>query len=483
MNPSIPLVVDLDGTLTPTDTLWETFWHLLQKNPLGALRCLPQLLNSRSLFKESVAEAASQGTHPWCAETLPWNPQVLEYIKKAKHGGRPVILATAAHQKIATLVSQKFPELFDYILASEGRKNLKGEEKVEAIKTLLKGGAYEYIGNEPADLPIWANAKAGSIVESPLYPNLKTQLTKTTPLSECFPPTACPLKSLLRGLRLKQWSKNLLVFAPMIAAHTYGDPSRWGLSVTAFLAFCLCASGAYLLNDLLDLPHDRKHTVKKKRPLAAGLVPIPLALTLAGALPLLGATLAWQINVLPLVTLYYVATVAYSTLLKKIALVDVTVLAGLYCLRIFTGGTATNDAVSLWMATFGGFLFLSLACLKRFSELLNVKATQKKIAHGRDYHIEDIPLLHTIGVSAGCIAPLVLTLYLQHNTKDQYYPHPEILWACACLIFLWIMNLWRDASHGSIEEEDPLSYSLSNKKSLWTLCLLGLSLFAATILP
>lgn len=474
-----PLVVDLDGSLTRSDTLWETFWHLCLYSPLKALLSLWRLPHGRANFKTEVAEAALNTSPAWSPETLPWNPEILEFLKMEKKTGRKILLATGAARAIAEAV-QKETRLFDEILSTDPQKNLKGPQKVLAIQHALSGGPFDYLGNEDADLPIWASAQKALFAEDSRPLATHKALQKNKPIEKVFLLPSARWKIFLKTLRIKQWAKNLLVFAPMIASHSYDNPQKWALGIITFLSFNLCASGAYLLNDLLDLNHDRSHHTKKKRPLAQGTFPLHYGLGLAGLLPLLGGLLAWSCHLLPYLLLYYTCTVAYSLFLKKIAIVDVTFLAGLYCLRTITGGAATTDPVSLWMATFGGFLFLSLACLKRHSELINLQKSEQKKTSGRDYHVDDLPLIQSIGVSAGCIAPLVLTLYLQNHTTS-YYNHPENLWASACLVFVWIMSLWRDSTRGELKEEDPLSYSLSNKKSLLILCLLASSLLLATL--
>lgn len=475
------LVVDLDGSLTRSDTLWETLWHLCLHAPLQALKALGSLPQGRAGLKSALAEAALKTSPPWTPKTLPWNQEVVEFLRQEKKRGRHLVLATGAAQCLAEAVQKEMP-LFDQILATHSKNNLKGPQKTLAIQKALQGKPFDYLGNENADLAVWAYAEKTLVAEDSRPLTTLQTLRKNKHIDKVFPLPTSRWRTLFKTLRLNQWAKNLLVFAPMIASHSYDNPQKWAMGAITFLAFSLCASGAYLLNDLIDLPHDRSHHTKKKRPLAQGTFPLPYGLLLAGTLPLLGGLLAWTYNLLPYLLLYYTCTVAYSLFLKKIAILDITLLAGLYCLRTVSGGYATEDPVSLWMATFGGFLFLSLACLKRHSELLNLQKSAQQKTHGRDYHVEDIPLIQSIGVSAGCIAPLVLTLYLQNHTPE-YYNHPENLWASACLVFIWIMNLWRDSTRGALKEEDPLSYSLSNKKSLLILCLLASSLLLATHLP
>jgi 4-hydroxybenzoate polyprenyltransferase len=247
-----------------------------------------------------------------------------------------------------------------------------------------------------------------------------------------------------------------------------------------------------LLNDLLDIDNDRKHKVKKQRLIAQGVIGIPESLSISVILVASGLLLSFYTGILPLLLLYIAITIAYSTYLKKIAIVDIVTLAGLYCLRIIAGGGATGDAVSFWITAFGGFIFLSLACVKRHSELINLLNANQNIhnnennpkhALGRGYNLKDIDLTRSIGVATGCITPLVLALYLESIAAEQFYKHPEYLWGCCAVIFTWIMTIWRDTGQNHLHEEDPITYSLTNKKSLVLLSLFILILILATYIP
>jgi 4-hydroxybenzoate polyprenyltransferase len=481
----IPLVVDLDGTLTPSDTLWESLWWLLINKPMTFFKVWSKLPLGKEAFKKEVFGALDANK---VISSIPWNNAIVKYLEEENKRGREIVLATASRIEMAELIKKQFT-FITAALASTDEVNLKGEKKAQVLIENFGKGGFDYIGNAAVDIHIWKHTNKALIASSLFNPSLQKKLSSNKKVSTIFPLKEKRFKLVLRALRVKQWSKNLLVFAPLIASHAYLDPEKWWVGFLTFLTFSLCASGAYMLNDLIDLKHDREHHKKSDRPIAQGYFSIPLALSLAFILPIFGLTIAYEINIFGYIMLYLLSTVLYSTWLKKIAIVDIACLAGLYCLRIVTGGTATNDPVSFWMAAFGGFLFVSLACIKRQAELLNLshedttQSDQLTEARGRDYTTKDINLTRNIGVSTGCIAPLVLALYLEGNSGEQFYAHPEYLWAACGLIFIWIMSLWRDTEQGKLKDEDPISYSISNRKSIIFLLLLCITLILATYAP
>jgi 4-hydroxybenzoate polyprenyltransferase len=482
----IPLVVDLDGTLSPSDSICEGLWWALKHKPFETIKILPQLLQGRSKFKRAMLEIVPPQV---IVDLLPWNQSIVKYLEEQNKGGRKIVLATASDIKIAEKVKERFPFLSE-VIGSTPEKNLKGKEKAAELVNRYGEKGFDYIGNDEPDLHVWEASNQTLLASSLNNARLGRKLIKNKPPSVVFPLKQRRFAIVLKALRIKQWTKNLLVYAPMVASHSYLEPEKWIATTWAFLAFSLCASGAYLLNDLLDLEHDRKHHKKYLRPIAQGLFPIPLALLLATLLPAAGLSIGLATGIGGYILLYLVATILYSLWLKQIAIVDIATLAGLYCLRIITGGIASNDPVSFWMASFGGFLFVSLAAIKRQAELLNLSSQnwendekQSKDAKGRDYNVKDIELTRNIGVATGCIAPLVLALYLEGNSGEQFYAHPEYLWGACGLIFIWIMSLWRDTEQLKLKDEDPISYSLTNKKSLILLALTAITLILATCIP
>jgi len=274
------------------------------------------------------------------------------------------------------------------------------------------------------------------------------------------------MSSLPRALRVNQWVKNLLVFVPIVVDHRLLEPALFSAAATAFVAFCLAASGAYVLNDLLDRQADRTHQTKRQRPFAAGeLSPLHgwlLLVPLVGGSVLLAAV-ALPPHFLGLLLLYLVVTTAYSTWLKRLAVLDVLLLAGLYTLRVLAGGAATGVAPSAWLLAFAMFLFLSLAFLKRYAEMR--EAGSAGPTNRRGYRPGDVPWLASMGGASGYLSVLVLALYLNSEQVVALYRHPILLWLVCPLLLYWTGRLWLRANRGEIHEDpivatvyDPVSY-------------------------
>ena len=274
------------------------------------------------------------------------------------------------------------------------------------------------------------------------------------------------IAALPRALRVSQWIKNLLVFVPIVVDHRLLDPPLFIAASIAFVAFCLAASGAYVLNDLLDLEADRAHHTKRLRPFAAGdLDPragwVLCPLLLGGAV-VLGAV-ALPTDFVALLLLYLVVTTAYSTWLKRLAVLDVLLLAGLYTLRVLAGGAATGVTPSSWLLAFAMFLFLSLAFLKRFAEMR--EAGPAEPTNRRGYRAGDLAWLGSMGGASGYLSVLVLALYLNSEQVVSLYRRPTVLWLVCPLLLYWTGRLWFRANRGEIHEDpivaavsDPVSY-------------------------
>ena len=274
------------------------------------------------------------------------------------------------------------------------------------------------------------------------------------------------IAALPRVLRMSQWIKNLLVFVPLVVDHRLLDPPLFIAACTAFAAFCLAASGGYVLNDLLDLEADRSHQTKRRRPFAAGeLEPrfgwLLLPVLIGGAVAL--GVLALPPDFVGLLLLYLVVTIGYSTWLKRLAVLDVLLLAGLYTLRMLAGGAATGVTPSAWLLAFAMFLFLSLAFLKRYSEMR--EAGPAEPLNRRGYRAGDLPWLGSMGGASGYMSVLVLALYLNSEQVVRLYRRPILLWLVCPLLLYWTGRLWFRAHRGEIHEDpivaavsDPVSY-------------------------
>lgn len=466
----IPLVIDLDGTLVRSDTLVETALLLLANRPFRLFRLLPQAWRDRVRFKQSLAAVA-----PLDAASLPYNADILALMHTARDAGQPVYLATAADRKIADSVAAHIGG-FAGSFASDGHANLKGAAKAAMLSDAFGMHAFDYAGDAAADLPVWQAARRAYLVapSAGLRRAAAAVCGDTRAVGE-RPSFGQTVRQILLALRLHQWAKNLLVFVPLLAAHA-AHGRLIGHAVLAFLAFSLCASSVYLLNDMLDLPHDRAHPLKRARPFASGMLPLHWAPWLMGGLAVLvlvaGAALPGRF--LGMLGLYYAGTLAYSLGLKRWAVWDVVALAGLYTLRIFAGAAATGIPISFWLLAFTLFLFFSLAVVKRLTELTQFV---RRAAHrtgvelagatlaGRGYAPEDLDMLRSMAASSGYMAVLVLALYVNSGEVLPLYRHPQVLWALCPILLFWVSRVLMLANRGSMNE-DPVIFALRDRVSL-----------------
>jgi 4-hydroxybenzoate polyprenyltransferase len=285
------------------------------------------------------------------------------------------------------------------------------------------------------------------------------------------------MRNWLRAMRLHQWAKNVLIFVPALGAHKILDPATLTAVVLAFLWFGICASGTYIVNDLLDVQSDRVHPRKRLRPFAAGDLSIRsgwIVAVLMVAIAFTGAALTQSWLFVGALALYLVGTVWYSKDLKRIAMVDVLALAGLYTLRLIAGAAAAVAMPSFWLLAFSMFMFLGLAIIKRYTELRAVLQAGSDKAAGRGYTIEDLPLLLACGTSACFVSILVLALYVNDGSKGMYR-HPEVLWLMCPPVLYWILRIWRKSFRGELHD-DPVVFALRDWPSLVVggLCLLML---------
>lgn len=465
-----PLCVDLDGTLIATDVLWESIARLLKTRPLLLLLLPLWLLRGRAHLKAELARRVSIDPR-----TLPYRDDVVEFVRRERRAGRHVVLATATDARVARVIAEHLG-IFAEVVASDGRTNLSGRAKRDALERRFGAGQFDYLGDRRADLTVRRGARAALTVTRDR--TIRRRLEPDVPVAHQFVPGPSGLRALPAALRVHQWLKNLLVFAPVVLAHDLGDPLRAGRAALAFLAFSLLASGTYLLNDLLDLDADRAHPRKRRRPLAAGTLPIPAALVLVPLLVLAAGALAVPLGARFSVALggYLALTTAYSFALKRVPVLDVLVLALLYTVRVLAGGVAVGVIVSPWLLALSLFLFQSLAVLKRHAELGLLDAGGDGRVAGRGYVRNDRPWLLTVGTACGYLAVLVLALYITSQDVMAAYRRPDVLWAACVLLLFWITRLWFMAQRELIED-DPIVVTLRDRGS-W---LIGAGI-AATLL-
>ena len=455
-----PLCVDLDGTLVATDTMAEGFVGLLKIAPWRVFGALAALASGRPKLKRYLAQNA-----PVDPATLPYREEVLDEMRRAREDGRQVLLVTASDQRTADAVAAHVGQ-FDEAIGSDGERNLKANRKAEFLVSRFGVGGFQYVGDSSADLPVWKAANEAIMVcpSSSVRRRAEQSLPKVTVLSK----RPNKWKAAVKELRPHQWAKNILLFVPLYFSHQYTNLDLVVTALMAFLAFSFCASSIYVLNDLVDLPADRQHRSKRQRPLAAGTLSIPEGIALSLASLALSITLAAAcVNPKFILVLFgYVAlTTAYSFVLKQRMIIDVLTLASLFTYRVMAGGVAVEVKLSPWLLAFSIFFFTSLAFVKRYSELIQVKGVGGHSLKGRNYVPADIPIITSAGPASGLLAVLVFALYINSPAMLEYYSRPEALWGICLILVYWIMRIWflaaRDRMH-----DDPVLFAVKDKISL-----------------
>lgn len=469
-----PLCVDLDGTLLKTDTLWETAIAQLKAHPWKLALVPVWLLQGRARLKQKLAAGIALD----CA-SLPYTPDFLEYLRQQHAAGRELILVSACDRSVGEQIAQHLG-IFSEVMTSDGVTNLKSRAKARALTERFGAGGFDYAGNEAADLAVWAVARERLLVNAP--PALARRIAADAAPSRAFAAKRSPVRAGVRALRAHQWSKNMLVFVPVITAHAYLNFHAVAGAAAMFLAWCLVASGIYVTNDLLDLEADRRHPNKRLRPFASGDLAIGWGCALGPLLLAAGAAVAGGISLACLVTLlsYIAVSTAYSFHLKKRPLVDVFTLAFLFTVRVVGGGFASGYPVTMWLLAFTIFLFLGLAFLKRCSELVRIQSLGRRHLGSRGYGVVDLNILEMFGVASAFVAIVVFALYLNSTVAEAQYRWPAALWGIAPCLLLWLCRLWLATARGEMHD-DPIVYSIKDRVS-WMVgaCVLGVYAVATT---
>lgn len=456
---ALPLVVDLDGTLLHTDMLHESVLKIFKKNPLSTLKIPYWLSKGKAALKNKISQRVSID-----CEALPYNHTLINWLKAQREQGRKLILCTASPISIARAIADHL-NIFDEVMATGDEVNLAGTHKAAALESRFGKGGFDYAGNSTDDLAVWKSARRAIVV------NASSQIIKKArelcDVEQIFPSPVRTIKTGARVLRLHQWLKNILLFIPMIAAHQLTNPNNWMSLLIAFFSFGLCASSIYITNDLLDLDSDRQHPRKKKRPFASGVVPVWIGVMLAPILLSISLVLATLTSTafLKCIVFYFVLTSAYSLGLKRLILIDCLTLAILYIMRIIAGAAAINMELSFWLLAFSGFLFLSLAFIKRYAELEILLHKGKQKIHGRGYFTTDAPLIQTLGVSSGLASVVVLALYLNSEAVLKLYHTAEFIWGAVPILLFWISWMWMQAHRGNMHD-DPLVFAVKDRTSV-----------------
>ena len=468
----VPLCVDLDGTLILTDALWESLIQLWRK-PASVFRVIWAMRHGKAEMKSALAELVSIDP-----AVLPYRSDLLEFLRSQHDAGRNIVLVTASHRKIAESVANHLG-IFGSVMATEGGVNLGGHNKRVALLTAYGERGFDYIGDHAKDLAVFSVARL-SMLADPSTGLLK-KASSVGRVDRVFEHKRNLGKVLRRTLRIHQYAKNVLLGVPLITAHLVLNPSAWMNLMLAFLCFSMLASATYIVNDLHDLPLDRKHKSKRFRPLASGDISIRAGLGLIVLLGCLSFSLTWLFLprlFLVFLLLYTFLTLAYSFDLKRRLIVDVLTLAMLYTLRIIAGAAAISVALSEWLLMFSLFFFVSLALLKRAIELEGI--TDGKQIPGRGYLPNDLDIIRSIGPTSGLMSVLVFTLYINSPAVTKLYNTPEMLWLLCPLLIYWITRIWFLANRGQVNH-DPIVFAILDVRSYLVASIAGIILLLASM--
>jgi 4-hydroxybenzoate polyprenyltransferase len=469
-----PLCVDLDGTLSKTDLLLETIVAAIKIHWFHLFLIPAWFFSGKAAAKSKLATIGSIDP-----STIPYNDNLVEYLRRERERGRKIVLATASDRKIAEPIARHLG-FFDDIVASDGITNLKGEAKANALVDLYGDRGFAYAGNSRSDLPVWRRAKSALLV------NTTRSVSRTVevllPIERTFHDRKPMLHAFIREIRPHQWIKNILIFIPPMAGHMLLNATVLFRTLITFVAFCAAASGIYLINDLLDLESDRHHPRKRNRPFASG--ELPLQFGLAG--PILAASAlaigyAVSSGVMIIVSIYLFLSLVYSNYLKTKPLVDVFCLATLYTIRIFAGGVASDSGVSIWLLNFSGFLFLSLGFLKRYAEYFSSNQTKNSaVNRRRGYTEKDSMLIMMMGIGSSFISSLILGFYVNSMQAHIAYRRPYLLWGIVPLTLFWQCRMWLSTVRGYMHD-DPIVYAAKDKISYYVLAIIFLIYLSASV--
>lgn len=451
------MAVDVDGTLLRTDLLQEAVLQFVARHPLQLYRIVGWLTAGKSVLKAELAARVDPGL-----TTVPLRTEVVDLISAAQSEGRPVYLASASDRRYIDALADRLGGIAG-VFASDETTNLAGDAKANALTETFGLQGYDYVGDMPVDVPVWKAARRVLVVaHSDRFAGFVRQLFPDATI------VARPrrrLKSYIKALRAHQWAKNALLFLALLAGHHF-DLGAILATTIASICFCAAASSAYIVNDLLDLPGDRDHSRKRYRPFAAGDVPVLHGVVLSALLMISAALLAQLLptRFILVLAIYLVTTLAYSLYLKRQVFIDVIVLGGLYTLRVLGGLAAITSSTSQWLLMFSLFLFLSLAIVKRCTELIQRRVAGKTTTMGRGYRVEDLAVLFPFAAASGYSAVLVFTLYMSSPQEVALYNHPHRLWLIGPLLVYWISRVQIIANRGELHD-DPVIFAVTDRVS------------------
>jgi 4-hydroxybenzoate polyprenyltransferase len=434
----VPLVLDPDGTLFNSNASHEGLLQIVRRVVGGIPSSAPD------------AEPEPDFTHwPVSADFVAW-------VKREAEAGRQIVLLSD-DPRIAQKVAARFPFIGEVIAIDRA--------STKSLNERFPLG-FLYAGGSALDVEAWRNARETVLVR-PSRSVARKASTIRRPL-KVFPRDPVTFTTIRRALRLHQWAKNALVFVPLLLGGKFFDPSAWASALMGFFAVSALASSTYLLNDLWDLAHDRRHWSKSARPLAAGQLSIADALLLAGTGVVAAfALIAWTgFAAIALLALYLVVSMIYSIRLKREPILDAFTLAGLFTIRLGIGVAVTGVRFSPWLFVFSMFVFLSLSLAKRCTEIARMAKRHESQAPVRGYETSDEPLVLAMGLAAMFSATLIMIIYLISEAFPAgFYAHPLFLWVFPAVLFMWLGRMWLLCHRGMLQD-DPVAFALTDATSL-----------------
>jgi len=452
-----PLVVDLDGSLVRSDLLIETTFAELGRRPAVIFDVIALLFKGKAALKHHIGSLGA-----FDPALLPYDPVILDHIKSARAAGRQVYLASASTERLVAAIAAHLG-VFDGWFASSNANNLSGRAKADLLVETFGEGGFDYIGNDKADLHVWSRADQALTIRSgkSVMRRLSTSHGNIRELEHEKP----TLKTWLKLFRVHQYAKNMLVFVPVATSHSFGLMTLF-VAALAFIAYCLCASAVYVLNDLVDIAADREHQTKRTRPLASGDIPLLHAIWCIPILLIAGLATAFMVSPAFLVVVigYLGLTTAYSFYLKRKMIVDVITLAMLYTARVIGGAVAIHVPLSQWLLAFSMFIFTALALMKRYIELSARLDAAKPDPSNRNYRNNDLDVVMALAAAAGFNAVTVLALYINSGEIGKLYHHPHVLWLACPLLMYWIGRALV-MSHRRLIDDDPIVFAVRDRNS------------------
>ena len=442
-----PLCVVLRGGLLRNDLALEAALSLVKRRPTLLLRLPGWRARGRSYFRRQIARRTGPD-----AEHLPWDDTRLRFLADARAGGRRVVLASDEDPEWVRAVAEHLGAFDDVVTVAEGGDENRDGALADALESRFGRGGFDVVradGGDPRTKEL-----AGAVIEAP---------------RRDAPPATVLMA---RAVRAHQWLKNLLVFLPVLGAQRLTDADAMLSAVLAFVAFSLVASSVYVVNDALDIRDDRTHHSKRTRPFAAGDLSLGWAPALVAGLiaSAAGVTLLLPPAFAAVLGGYLALTYAYSLKLKGAVLIDVLTLAGLYSVRVLAGSAATGIDPSVWLLGFSLFFFLSLAMVKRYAELHRKVRDGEHLEEGRlpgrGYQPDDLPVLIGLGTGTGCMAVLVLALYVISDEFALHYRYAFLLWLLCPLLLYWLGRAWIVVSRDEMTD-DPIVWAVRDQLSRW----------------